>query len=173
MPRHSFADVDCAVAQAAEQVGDKWTLVILRNAFQGMTRFDDFIEHLDVASNVLAARLRSLVEAGILERRPAPGDARAADYKLTPKGQDLLPLIVFLHQWGERWMGRPRAPRVALAARKTGRPLRPVCVLADDGKALSARETVFRMGPARSDVLLRSQEIVARRRGTHAERSKP
>ena len=68
MTRQSFADVDCGVAQAAQQVGDKWTLVILRDAFNGVNRYDDFARHLGVASNVLAARLSALVES----RYPVP-----------------------------------------------------------------------------------------------------
>lgn len=162
MPRQSFADVDCSVAQAAQQVGDKWTLVILRDAFNGITRFDEFARHLGVASNVLAARLHALVEAGILQRRPVAGDGRAVDYKLTAKGFDLFPLVVFLQQWGERWMPKPQGERVAVVDRLSGRPVRPVQVLDAAGQALSAHDTHCRIGQGGSAVMQRLQTAVAR-----------
>lgn len=164
MTRQSFADIDCAVAQAVEQVGDKWTLVILRNAFQGMTRFDEFAEHLGVASNVLTTRLDALVQADILYRRKVDHDRRAVEYKLTPKGFDLFPLIVFLNQWGERWMGKRRGPRLEIFERTSGQPVRPVQVLAHHGQVLTARDTFSREGAGGGKVLQRSREIVSRRR---------
>lgn len=163
MPRQSFAEVDCGLAQAAQQVGDKWTLVILRDAFNGITRFDDFARHLGVASNVLAARLHELVDAGILLRRPVAGDGRAVDYKLTVKGLDLFPLIVFLQQWGDRWMPKPGRQRILLTDRLTDRPLRPVQVLDADGLALGAQDTRCQLPPGGSDVMQLLQALLARR----------
>lgn len=163
MPRQSFADVDCSVAQAAQQVGDKWSLVILRDAFTGISRFDEFARHLGVATNVLASRLHALVEAGILYRRPVAGDGRAVDYKLTPKGFELFPLIVFLLQWGDRWMPKPQGERLAVVDRQTRRPVRPVQVLDADGQALSARDTRYRPGHGGSAVMQQLQSVTARR----------
>ena len=168
MARRSFSEVDCGLAQAAQQVGDKWTLVILRNAFNGMTRFDEFAEHLGVATNVLASRLDALVNAQILRRRKLADDGRAVEYRLTPKGHELFVLIVFLSQWGDRWMGKRRGDRLGLLDRKTQRPLRPVQVQDAEGEAVTARETLYRIGRGGSDVMQRLQAIVARR---HAERS--
>ena len=162
MPRQSFAEVDCGVAQAAEQVGDKWALVILRDAFNGVTRFDQFLHHLGVASNVLASRLESLVRAGILVRRPVPGDGRAVDYKLTRKGHDLFPLIIFLNQWGERWMPKPQGARLKVVDRRSRRPVRPVQVLDADGQPLTAHDTQYRSGRGGSDVMQRLQAVVSR-----------
>ena len=163
MPRQSFADLDCSVAQAAQQVGDKWTLVILRDAFNGITRFDQFARHLGVASNVLASRLQALVEAGILYRRAVASDGRAADYKLTPKGFELFPLIVLLQQWGDRWMPKPQGQRLAVVDRQTQRPVRPVQVLGADGQALSAHDTRYQFGHGGSAVMQQLQRVVARR----------
>jgi DNA-binding HxlR family transcriptional regulator len=165
MTRQSFAEVDCGVAQAAQQVGDKWTLVILRDAFNGVTRYDDFAMHLGVASNVLAARLAALVDADILCRRPVAGDGRAWEYKLTPKGLDLYPLIVFLQQWGDRWMPKPLGNRIEIVDCKTLRPVRKVQVHDADGQVLSARDTRLRMGRGGSDVMRQLQSVVARRQG--------
>ncbi len=168
MTRQSFADVDCGVAQAAQQVGDKWTLVILRDAFNGVNRYDDFARHLGVASNVLATRLSALVDADILHRRPLAGDGRAIEYKLTPKGLELYPLIVFLHQWGDRWMPKPRGRRLEVVDRKTLRPVRAVQVHDADGQPLSARDTRSRIGRGGSDVMQQLQAVVARRHGGSA-----
>ncbi len=163
MSRQSFADVDCSVAQAAQQVGDKWTLVILRDAFNGITRFDDFERHLGVASNVLAARLAGLVEAGILQRRPVPGDGRAVDYKLTPKGHELFPLVVFLQQWGDRWMPKAQGARLQVLDRQTRRPVRPVQVLSADGQPLTAHDTRYSIPGGGSQVMQQLQDLVARK----------
>jgi DNA-binding HxlR family transcriptional regulator len=168
MTRQSFADVDCGVAQAAQQVGDKWTLVILRDAFNGVNRYDDFARHLGVASNVLAARLSALVEADILYRRPVAGDGRAVEYRLTPKGLELYPLIVFLHQWGDRWMPKPRGKRIEVVDRQTLRPVRAVQVHDADGRPLTARDTRSRIGRGGSDVMRQLQAVVARRHGGSA-----
>lgn len=165
MSRKSFAIVDCGVAQAAQQIGDKWTLVILRDAFNGVNRYDDFAQHLGVASNVLAARLLALVEADILYRRPLAGDGRALEYKLTPKGFELYPLIVFLQQWGDRWMPKPRGKRLEVVDRKTLRPVRAVQVHDADGQPLTARDTRSRIGRGGSEVMQHLQAVVARRLG--------
>jgi DNA-binding HxlR family transcriptional regulator len=165
MTRSSFAAVDCGVAQAVDQLGDKWTLVILRSAFHGLRRFDEFSEHLGIAANVLSDRLARLVEAGVLSKQRVDGDGRATEYQLTPKGLDTYPLIIFLNQWAERWMGNPKGPRIEVIERKTGRQIREVQVLAENGRAVTAHETYMRNGPSGSEVLNHSQQIVARRRG--------
>jgi DNA-binding HxlR family transcriptional regulator len=167
MTRSSFAGVDCGVAQAVDQLGDKWTLVILRSAFAGIMRFDEFTEHLGIAANILADRLGKLVEANILRKQKVEGDGRAVEYLLTAKGLDTYPLIVFLNQWSERWMGSAKGRRIQILERKTDRPIREVQVLAEGGKALTAHETYMCSDARGSDVLNRSQTIVARRRGNH------
>ena len=163
MTRQSFAEVDCGVARAAQQVGDKWALVILRDAFNGVTRFDTFARHLGVATNVLASRLEGLVQADILYRRPVPGDGRAVEYKLTPKGFELFPLIVFLHQWGERWMPKPQGSRVEVIDRKMRRTVRPVRVQGADGQSLVAHDTQLRPGRGGSDVMQHLHALLAPR----------
>jgi DNA-binding HxlR family transcriptional regulator len=99
----------CSAARALELVGERWSLLIIRNAmFAGMTRFNDFQRSLGVAPNVLTKRLGDFVEAGIFERRPA--DAGGHEYVLTGKGLTLKPVIVALTEWGDRWAapdGRP------------------------------------------------------------------
>ena len=92
----------CSVAAALQVVGDPWTLLILRDAFFGVRRFDDWQARLGVARNVLAARLKTLVEQGVLETRLYSQHPPRKDYVLTAKGRDLMPVIVTLKAWGDR-----------------------------------------------------------------------
>jgi DNA-binding HxlR family transcriptional regulator len=109
--RVSFSQMNCSVAQTLEVVGEWWTLLILRDCFLGVTRFDRFHERLGIARNVLAERLDKLTAEGVLERRPYQDNPVRWDYRLTAKGRDLWPVLVALRQWGDKWvMGRGKAP---------------------------------------------------------------
>jgi DNA-binding HxlR family transcriptional regulator len=100
----SFAGMNCSVAQALEVVGEWWTLLILRDCFLGVRRFDDFVDRLGISRNVLTNRLETLVEAGLLDRR-AYDEARGRyDYVLTEKGRALWPVLTALRQWGDEWI---------------------------------------------------------------------
>ena len=104
MRRTSFVDKNCSVAQALELVGEWWTILILRDALLGVTRFDHFHERLGIARNVLTARLERLVEAEILERRVYDEARGRTDYVLTKKGKALWPVVESLRQWGDEWV---------------------------------------------------------------------
>ncbi len=94
----------CSISRALEVVGERWSLLIIRDAvFAGVTRFGDFQHNLGVATNVLAARLEAFVDAGIMERRAAPDRGDQHDYVLTEKGRDLVPALIALTSWGDRW----------------------------------------------------------------------
>ena len=94
----------CSIARALELVGERWTLLILRNAlFAGSTRYRDFQRSLGIATNVLQDRLDGLVEGGIMERRPSAAQAGVTEYVLTQKGRDFAPALVALTQWGDTW----------------------------------------------------------------------
>lgn len=102
---------NCSAARALEVVGERWSLLIVRDAlFRGLTRFNDFLRSLGLARNILAARLEALVEAGVMERRPAD-DAPYDAYYLTEKGRDLAPVIIALTDWGDRWAA-PNGPPI-------------------------------------------------------------
>jgi DNA-binding HxlR family transcriptional regulator len=163
MTRTSFANVDCGVAQAAEQIGDKWTLVVLRSAFNGIRRFEEFSEHLGIAPNVLADRLAKLVEADIFYRRKSSNDGRVFEYLLTPKGFDLYPMILFLNQWAERWLSKAQGARIEVIHRRTGKPIRQIEVLSEGGEVLTARDTLMRNAASGSRVLDHSRQIISRR----------
>ena len=120
MPRTSFKNIDCPVAQGAELIGDKWKIMILRNAFLGMTRFDDFLQSLNISSKVLSARLAEMVDDGILARETSETDKRAKLYSLTEKGKDLLTFTVSLAQWSERW---DQKESIKFITKSSGKPV--------------------------------------------------
>ncbi len=111
MRKASFADMHCSVAQSLEVIGEWWTLLILRDAFLGYRRFEDFVQRLGIARNVLTSRLETLVGAGVLERRPYDEARGRYDYLLTDKGRALWPVMTALRQWGDEWiLGQDNAP---------------------------------------------------------------
>jgi DNA-binding HxlR family transcriptional regulator len=104
----------CALPVALEAIGERWSFLILRAAFNGLRHFEEFQSTLGIARNILANRLGRLVEHGILARTPLPDDRRKIEYRLTEKGAELLPTILALRQWGERWgSGVPSTPVLA------------------------------------------------------------
>lgn len=139
MKRTTFQDMPCPVAQALEHIGEWWTLLILREAFFGRRRFGEFQQELGIAKNVLASRLRKLVDHGILRREPSKSDGREIEYRLTDKGRDLMPVLLALAQWGERWMYAGRGPW-RFRNRHTGAELRRLVPHDREGVELSARD---------------------------------
>ena len=102
--RASFEDMSCSIARSLEVIGEWWTLLILRDAFFGITRFEEFQERLGIARNVLATRLDTLVDHGVLERRCYDEARGRNDYVLTEKGKALWPVLVTIRQWGDEWV---------------------------------------------------------------------
>ncbi|MFG1811674.1 winged helix-turn-helix transcriptional regulator [Streptomyces sp. NPDC049040] len=135
---------DCPVARSVDAIGDWWSLLIVRDAFDGSRRFGEFQRSLGVAKNILAARLRSLVAGGVLEIVPASDGSAYHEYVLTPKGEDLFPVVVALRQWGESHFFEDGEPRSELVDRRGGRPLRPLETLSADGRRLRPRDTVVK-----------------------------
>ena len=113
----SVGGTHCSIARALSVVGERWTLLILREAFRGVRRFDDFRAQLGIARNVLATRLAGLVEHGVLERRPYGSGPVRHEYHLSEKGRDLYPVLLSLLAWGDRWMARGDRPPLTLIHR--------------------------------------------------------
>jgi DNA-binding HxlR family transcriptional regulator len=107
--RSDYAGQDCALARSLEVIGERWTLLIVRDAFHGLTRYDEFLKSLGVATNVLSSRLSKLVDAGVLER----AEPRGA-YTLTAKGRDLYPVVLTLMAWADRHEPGPGGPEVLI-----------------------------------------------------------
>lgn len=122
--RDTWSADDCSMAAALEVVGRRATMLLLREALYGAHRFEEFVRRSKLSEKITAARLKELVEAGLLERRPyhAPGQRRREDYHLTPKGEDLLPAVLGFMQWGDRWV-RTDGGRVALSHAECGSPI--------------------------------------------------
>jgi DNA-binding HxlR family transcriptional regulator len=151
MGRKRFADMNCGIAQALEAFGDWWTLLIVRDAFFGAKRFGDFEKSLGIAKNILADRLERLVEHGIFEKGPAPDGGSRAEYRLTGKGEALLPVLTALRDWSDEWVfGRGHEP-VIVKDRRTGRRLPKLAVVDADGKPLSRRDLRTVAGPGASE----------------------
>jgi DNA-binding HxlR family transcriptional regulator len=147
MARSPFEDQVCSVAQALAEIGERWTLLILREAFFGTQRFTDFQQRLGIARNILAARLDKLVTLGILTVQDAEGRGNPRLYRLTEKGRDAIPAFIALMQWGDRWIaGEAKAPiRIVQAA--TGVEIDRLVVRARDGRPLAPREMRVVAGP--------------------------
>lgn len=102
MTRSKLDSLNCSVAHSLALIGERWTILIIREAFFGTRRFEEFQRHLGIARNILAARLGKLCDSGILERVPVKKGARRQEYRLKYMGRDLLPVLVALTQWGDR-----------------------------------------------------------------------
>jgi len=116
----------CSIARSLGVLGERWTFLILREAFLGATRFAEFRDRLGVAPDVLSERLATLVEYGVMEREPyrEPGARPRSAYRLTPAGQELQVVLSALQQWGDEHLPRPEGPSMLRRVRGTGRPVR-------------------------------------------------
>ncbi|MFF4219163.1 winged helix-turn-helix transcriptional regulator [Streptomyces nondiastaticus] len=147
--RTRFDDSECPVARSVDAIGDWWSLLIVRDAFDGSRRFGEFQRSLGVAKNILASRLRTLVAGGVLESVPASDGSAYREYVLTPKGEALFPVIVALRQWGEQHFFDPGEPHSELVDRRQGQPLRALEVLSADGRRLNPDDTTVHKVPTR------------------------
>lgn len=133
----------CGLPLALEAMGERWSFMILRAAFNGVRHFEDFLEALGIARNILSNRLSRLVEAGILKREHCADDRRRIEYRLTPKGLDLLPAMLALREWGEKWqLGVPANPVMCDA--RDGLPIAPISIMAHDGRKLAPSDLTWR-----------------------------
>ena len=140
--RTSHQDVPCGVARPLDAIGDGWSLLIVRDCFGGLTRFGEFQRSVGLAKNILAARLRNLLDHGILDTVPAADGGAHLEYRLTDKGRALFPLLVALRQWGEDYFFAPGEAHVRLVDRERGQPVRPLEVHARDGRLLAPDDTM-------------------------------
>jgi len=136
----------CSVARSLELVGDRWTLLIVRDALRGVHRFDDFRARLGVAHNVLSDRLSRLTEVGVLERRRYQRRPDRYEYHLTQQGRDLWPVVMSLLLWGDRYLAPDGPPKLALH-RNCGGRLTPQLTCADCGASLAYGDVELTPGP--------------------------
>ncbi|MCJ9706303.1 MULTISPECIES: helix-turn-helix domain-containing protein [unclassified Bradyrhizobium] len=147
--RTSFEGDSCPVARALEAIGDWWSLLIIREALSGQRRFGEFQSKLGMAKNILSARLRALVDHGILTTAPASDGSAYQEYVLTPKGRGTFPILVALRQWSEEFDDHPEEIATILVDRAKGRPVKKLEMRAEDGRLLSSADTTLKPRPAR------------------------
>jgi DNA-binding HxlR family transcriptional regulator len=133
---------ECSLPAALEAMGERWSFLILRGSFNGLHHFEEFQSELGIARNILANRLARLVDKGILARRPCPEDRRKIEYRLTDKGDALIPTMIALRQWGERWETCVPAFPVLVDARDR-KPIAQVAVQSHDGRVLQKSDLVW------------------------------
>ncbi|MBK4992778.1 helix-turn-helix transcriptional regulator [Pseudomonas sp. S37] len=138
-------NAQCPVARALEVLGDRWALMILRDAFDGLRRFSEFQKNLGLAKNILASRLKLLVESGLLAMQPASDGSAYKEYVLTEKGRSVFPVVVGLRQWGERFLFAPGEARSELVEGANGQGLETLQVRAVDGRVLNAEDCLRRV----------------------------
>jgi DNA-binding HxlR family transcriptional regulator len=138
----------CSIARTLSVIGDRWTMLILREAFLRTRRFEEFQAHLGATRHVLADRLQKLVEHGIFERAQYQERPPRYEYKLTDKGRDLYPVIVSLVGWGDKWMAGDDGPPIELVHKACGHQMIPVHACPQCGAAVTARDIAARPGPA-------------------------
>lgn len=145
LPR-SYETQVCSIARTLEAIGDRWTMLVVRDAFLGVRRFDDFQDRLGVARNILSDRLGRLVDEGILEKRPYQERPQRFEYRLTKKGRDLFPVMIALMKWGDRHALDPDGPPMLVLHRDCGGQVTEQLVCDRCGEPMTARNSEAR-GP--------------------------
>jgi DNA-binding HxlR family transcriptional regulator len=147
--RDRYSADNCSVKRALDVVGEKWTLLVLREAFYGARRFAQFHARIGCARNLLSERLATLVAAGLMQRAAYrdPGQRERHEYRLTEKGLDLLTAMVAIMQWGDRWEADPSGPPVEIRHRDCGQRVEAVLRCSNDHTMVTARDTEPVPGP--------------------------
>jgi DNA-binding HxlR family transcriptional regulator len=153
--RKSFASMHCSVAQCLEVVGEWWSMLVLRDVFLGVTRFDDIQKRLGISRNILDQRLSHLVQAGVLERVQYSHRPPRYEYRLTDKGRDLWPVLTGMRQWGDRYAA-PDGPPVSMTHKACGQVADAVMVCSVCGEELQSSNMRAAPGPGAVEPLVGS-----------------
>jgi DNA-binding HxlR family transcriptional regulator len=147
MQRKTFSEMNCSIARALDEIGEWWSLLIVRECVLGTTRFEQFQERLGIARNILTIRLKRLIEIGVIEKVSLEEKGRREGYRLTVKGEDLFPVLVSLQQWGDKWAAGEKGPPIHMVEQETGRLLGPVGPISSTGRVLGFRDIRLEIGP--------------------------
>lgn len=147
MAKADLADIACSIARAVGIVGERWTPLILRDLFLGITRFEDLRRDLGIASNVLTDRLRTLRDHEIVETRVYQENPTRTEYVLTERGRDLYPVLTMLLAWGDRWLAGDDGPPLSVVHRDCGRVTEGVVVCRECGAPLDSDNVTWHPGP--------------------------
>lgn len=140
-------DTACSIARTVSVIGDRWTMLILRNAFLRMRRFEDFQSNLGLTRHLLASRLKRLVDEGILARVPYQQAPLRHEYRLTEKGKALHPVLMALTAWGDAWMDKGAGPPLLYRHQTCGMQMRPIMVCSECREPLEAHQVIPMAGP--------------------------
>ena len=170
MQHKSFGKMACPIARSIERIGEWWSILIIRDALHGFTRFDEFQKSLNIAPNMLTRRLSALVDAGLLQRRRYSERPPRYEYLLTEMGRDFRSVLVAMFAWGNKHFA-PEGASVLLVDKKTQAPADPVLVDRRSGRSLTERDFVFAAGPAASERTRRRYAAIAQIMETAAQPS--
>lgn len=147
MKWQDVGEMPCSIARSLSLIGDRWTLLVLRNAFLGIRRFDDFQAGLGVTRHVLADRLGRLVAAGVLAKQPYQDNPPRFDYRLTAMGRDLYPVLLALTTWGDKWLDEGKGAPLQYLHQTCGHRFTPTMVCSECHEPVHAREVTPVAGP--------------------------
>ncbi len=167
-----IGETTCSVARTLSVIGDRWTLLILREAFLRTRRFDDFHAHLGLTRHVLTARLNTLVDEGVFEKVRYQDRPPRFEYRLTEKGLDLYPIVIGLTRWGDRWMAGEDGAPVELVHRECGHTMLPELGCPECGGPVNARNVEARPGPALRALLTNDDGARMRRAAPRDDKEK-
>ncbi|MDI2124963.1 winged helix-turn-helix transcriptional regulator [Yinghuangia seranimata] len=162
MRRTSFAHWPCQIARTMDLLGDWWTPLVLREAYYGLRRFDEFQQGLGIARTTLSDRLGRLVEEGLLEKQVYQTEPTRYEYVLTEKGQDFFPVLVAMMRWGDRWLNGPEGPPVVLHHEACGHDTEPDALCSACGERLAVADMSMHPGPGYPARLIERPDIKAR-----------
>lgn len=142
MVKKSFGDMHCTLAQALDVIGEWWSMLIVRDFFcgNGVRRFEQLRDGLGISRNILTERLRTLTEAGVIERIPLREGGKRCAYQLTAKGEALLPVMIAMMQWSEQWQCTPEQRFIVVRDRASGEEIAPLQLRSADGRAVTMKD---------------------------------
>jgi DNA-binding HxlR family transcriptional regulator len=167
MQKKSFGNMQCPIARSLDRVGEWWSILILRDAFYGRSRFDEFQKSLDIAPNILTRRLNALVEEGLLERRLYCEKPKRYEYLLTEMGRDFRPVMLALLAWGNKHFA-PEGESIRLTDTRTGNKVEPVLADAANGNLIDQAHYIVTAGPAANERTLANLAVAAHKRAARA-----
>lgn len=173
MKNKPLCDAPCPIARSLGRIGDSWCMMIMRDAFSGFTRFDEFQKSANVAPNILSRRLKDLVDDGLLEKVCYSSAPPRYEYHLTARGRDFRPVLIALADWGNRHFS-PEGAQIQLVESKTQRPVEAIMVDKATGDPITSDKYVMSPGPAASPVIHYRHEYLQRKRaGDNAQKFQP